>query len=257
MFDTYLALEPHDGEEYGRCANLIDGMLADVSNPTSAMPGSLVATLDTEFADADPAPSELLRNALDHAVQNLWFVTLTLDKLGGHTIPVTALMSTIRTSLLGASHLAYVVSGTDPTTAAQRMGALYRLETKSAQKFVKQIDTPAAHRLLARMCPPPGSTIRTLATYDAPHTPTGQLTESTLLDNLKTVVLPSLITAIGSDPDFAQVMVDHLFNTTSGAAHGYAWIDTEGVVAHLIGQLSFSSAIANVVFNHYRAAIDN
>jgi hypothetical protein len=257
MFDTYLTLEPHDGEEYGRCANLIDGMLTHISNPTSATPGSLVSTLDAEFVDADPSPSKLLRNALEHALHNLRFVTLTLDKLGGHAIPVTALMSTIRTSLLGASHLAYVVSGTEPTTAAQRMGALYRLEINSARKFVGQVDTPAARRLLPGMCPTPDSAIRALVAYNAPHRPSGQLTESTLLDNLKTVVLPRLITEIGSDGDFAQVMVDHLFNTTSGAAHGYAWIDTDGVVAHVVTQLSFSTTIANIVFNHYLAALEN
>lgn len=257
MFDTYFTLGPEDGKEYGRSAKLIDGMQAVVLNPEPAKPGSLVSNLDAAFAGSDPTPSQLLRNAFEHAVHNLQFVTLTLEKLGGHAIPVTTLMSTIRTSLLGASHLAYVVSDTDPSTAAQRMGALYQLESKSARKFVKQIDTPAAHRLTPGICPPPGSTIRLLAAYDPPHKTSGQLSESTLLDNLKSAVLPSLITASGFDGDYAQVMVDHLFNTTSGAAHGYGWIDTDGVVAHVVAQISFATTTANAVFNHYLAALDS
>ncbi|WP_428849461.1 hypothetical protein [Rhodococcus sp. KRD197] len=257
MFDTYFTHGPEDGKEYGRCAALIDGMQADLLHSRSATPGSLVAELDIQYAGSDPTPSLLLRNALEHAVHNLQFVTLTLEKFGGHSIPVTTLMSAIRTSLLGASHLAYVVSDTDLSTAAQRMGSLYQLESKSARKFVKQIDSPAARRLMPGMCPPPGSTVRSLAAYDPPHKTSGQLNESTLLDNLKTVVLPGVITATGHDPDYAQIMVDHLFNTTSGAAHGYGWINTDGVVAHVVAQLSFSTTTANIVFNHYFAALDS
>ncbi|MFT4088651.1 MAG: hypothetical protein QM658_16145 [Gordonia sp. (in: high G+C Gram-positive bacteria)] len=260
MFEHYLDTdsEGRDGEEYGRCAALLDDMARALTElgTTAATDGSAIADLDDAFSDAPitALPSVLLRNALDHAVLNLKYAADAVTQAGmGLSVP--ALMACIRIALLSASHASYVVTETDASGAVERMGSIYKLEVKSAAKYIDQIDVHNARdHCLPQIVPASGSPIRQLARYRNPHPPKVRVSESVLLDAMKQNVFANVLRRMGYGPALSGILTDQLFNTTSGAAHGYAWIDLGGVTAHFVPQLSFATTVTNVVFNDYLCA---
>ena len=130
------------------------------------------------------------------------------------------------------------------------MATLYSLKARSAKKYVDLFpdevsDLPGLH-------PAKRSTVRTLASFNPPAQ---SITETGLLSSLKDETLTELAAAVHESATTTSMLTDHLFNTTSGAAHGYAWIDAPGVIAHFASQFSWTTALSNIVFNKYLVAL--
>lgn len=251
MYENYFRDNPGDLQEYGRSASLVTGMLDAVHRlPVEGANKSLIAVLDAEFVDAPVAPSQFLRNAIEHALRNLDYLR-TVASTPNMPVLVPALMTCIRISLLASSHLSYVVAPTKLASARHRMGVLYKLEIESAAKFVTELGKSAGRDGVAGLHPPDDALIRRFAAYVNPYPPAKRISESDLLRHLKNQVLGPMMKPAGGEEKTASLLVDHLFNTTSGAAHGYAWIDLEGVVCNFVVQFSWATNVANVVFNQY------
>lgn len=254
MFEHYLQADDYHGAEYGRCASLLDGMRDALRQLPAAAPESPLHEIDEAFADAPVPPTYLCRNAMEHALVNLCHVVDIVDQ-SGRKVSVAALMGNIRIALLAASHLCCVTSAVDSDKRLQYMGVLYRLETESAAKFIAKLD---AHKpdVLTGLRPQPNCAVRQLASYVSPYPPPRKLaTESALLTHMKRRVLGPLLTQLSIDESHGDLLIDHLFNTTSGAAHGYGWIDLDGVVCQFVPQFSCAVMVVNIVFNDYLRAL--
>lgn len=255
MFHDYFQADDNDGAEYGRSASLLNAMrdaLAEL--PLATEPGSPIDAVDRAFEDAPVLPSNLLRNAMDHALLDLCHVMGVVEQTD-RPVSVAAVMANVRTSLLSASHLCYVTAPADDHHRILHMGRLYALEVDSAKKFVKQLDGQNVN-VLPGLHPPPNSVVRRLAIYTNPYLPPPRsVSESVLLRHLKEHVLGPLLARLSVGTSHGELLVDHMFNTTSGAAHGYGWIDLDGVVCHFVLQFSLAVMVANVVFNDYLRAL--
>lgn len=258
MSENYFRADDSDGTEYGRSASLLDGMEEALTQmPAVAAAGSPINQLDHAFPGAPVAPSVLLRNAMDHTLVGLSHVMGVAEQCG-RKVCVPAVMSNIRTSLLAASHLCYVTSPPDPHERLLHMGELYHLESASARGFVGQLDGQKQNpSLLAGLRPPLNTAVRQLASYTNPYPPPRQrrVSESSLLTHMKQQVLGPLMAQRHVNESVAALTVDHLFNTTSGAAHGYGWINLDGVICHFVTQFSSAVMVANIVFNDYLRAL--
>lgn len=254
MFAGYFEADDRDGTEYGRAASLAHGMCGALTGlPTSAAAGSPIDMVDQAFPGAPIAPSTLLRNAMDHTLLDLGHVMGIVEQ-SGRQVSVPAIMGNIRTSLLSASHLCYAISPADARQRLHHIGELYDLEMRSAAKFVKEVDKQDPS-VLPGLRPPPDAAVRQLASYANPYPPAQRVTESLLLGHMKEQVLGPLLTQLKIDESHAALLVDHMFNTTSGAAHGYSWIDLEGVICHFVAHFTYAVSVANLVFNDYFRAL--
>ncbi|MDB2189633.1 hypothetical protein [Mycobacteroides abscessus] len=255
MFEDYFRADDADGQEYGRSASLLDGMRDTVAQlPIAAVAGSPIDEVDRAFTGAPVSPATLLRNAMDHALLNLCHV-MDIVEQSGRLVSVPAVMGNIRTSLLATSHLCHATSPSDPQLRVQHMGRLYKLEIDSASKFVEQLDEQNAN-VLAGMRPPRNSVVRQLAAYTNPYPPPPRTSSETkLLEHMKEQVLGPLLIELSIDEAHGNLLIDHMFNTTSGAAHGYGWIDLNGVVCEFVTHFSCAVWVANIVFNDYLRAL--
>ncbi|MBE5462786.1 hypothetical protein [Mycobacteroides abscessus] len=255
MFEHYFQAGDAAGQEYGRSASVLDGMREAVAKlPIAAAAGSPLDELDRAFAAAPVSPATLLRNAMDHALLNLCHVMDIVER-SGRLVSVPAVMGNIRTSLLATSHLCHVTSPSDPEQRVRHMGRLYQLEIDSASKFVEQLDRHNEN-VLVGLRPPPNSVVHQLTSYTNPHPPPPRTSSETkLLKHLKEHVLGPLLVRLSIDEANGNIVVDHMFNTTSGAAHGYGWIDLDGVVCEFVTHFSCAVLVANIVFNDYLRAL--
>lgn len=255
MFEQYLRADDDGGAEYGRSASLLDGMREALAHlPVAATPRSPIDEVEQAFTDAPVSPSVLLRNAMDHATLDLCHVMNVVEHPGYDTVSVPAVMANLRIALLAASHLCYVTSVSENHCRITHMGGLYHLEIESAKKYVRAFDQQK-RGVLAGLHPGPTTAIRKLASYRNPCPPRKRILESLLLDYLKKQVLGPLLVKLAVDEALGQLLVDHTFNITSGAAHGYSWIDLDGVTCHFVAQFSQAVLITNVVFNDYLLAL--
>lgn len=248
MFDTYFANDGSaDAVEFNRSLSLIEGMVDHMSGIDQPSPGSVVANLDAMGSPSPISPSAILRRYSDHSLFNLKHIADTI--VPRRTVSVPVIMTALRVSLLASSRLCYVVASPDMTVAKERMATIYALESKSASRYTRTFSEKSS---LPGMHPPANSL---LAQFSSTAPQPGHVTETHLLQVLKSETLTEMVTRTGHDVGVVDVLTDHLFHTTSGAAHGYMWIELDGVVAHFVAQLGWTTTIANVVFNKYIEAL--
>lgn len=256
MYETYLQSSQKDVEEFNRCSNSIGAMLKEIKSLDLIGQQSLLGQVERAFPRAPIAatPIKILTASAFNSLGNLKYITDVLRR-PGTCITVPGLMSSFRISLLSSAHLCYVVSNKDPAKASERMAKLYELEAASARRFVGEMDShPAAKHQLRGLVPSAGSSIRELSCFEASNGAVKSITETKLLNNLKNEVLPPFLKRLNLSPTSGMLLIDHLFNITSGAAHGFTWIDLDGVSANVVSQLSVSTMISNIVFNYFLKA---
>ncbi|MCG7609687.1 MULTISPECIES: hypothetical protein [Mycobacterium] len=247
MFETYFANDgAADAAEFNRTRELIDQMLDALAGIENPAPRSLIAGLDAR-ATLPMLPSAILRSYLNHSLFNLKHVTETVTP--GRTVSVPVVMSALRVSLLASSRLSYVVAAPDAAVGSERMDTILALEARSVKQYIRKFQ---AQSELPGMHPAPGTSVTVFASMPFPRV---EMTEGRLLGNLKAETLAEIVAQTGHPVGVIDVLTDHLFQTTSGAAHGYMWVDLEGVVAHFVPQLGWTATIANIVLTKFMKAM--